>query len=470
MKRVIAIILIYSITLYLPQPFLWASQEEQTNPLEPLLQKSHLELFEQASDVTVSKPLIEIERERIKQEKEQEKKRLEQKKNRIEDEIDRNQDLLDDLNQDSRETAQVAERRHQIHCEIQRLRKELQETKLILDNGLETRYDNKLAKLKILEEWPAEYRKAQQMLESGEAAQRKFGDFRDIGFRDGPFEGQKDDIKTGREAIDEMRRQNILPPEIEDEQIVEFMSTLANRIARSSDLKVPLKLHVLRSEEINAFALPGGFLFVNSGLIMETSQESELAGVVAHEISHVTARHGDRLMTKANIANIIFQAAQIAALIFSGGISSIGAYYALQYGFFGLGLVMNLTLLGVTREYEIEADILGTQYLWDAGYDTKGFMRFFSHMAQKEGYITGLSWFRTHPPFYKRMEVTFREITFLPQKEEVIMDSDGYHQMKDRLKQVLAEMEKQDRDAPTLKRVYDCDDQEESPAPPSTNY
>ncbi|MFN0086452.1 MAG: M48 family metalloprotease [Blastocatellia bacterium] len=130
----------------------------------------------------------------------------------------------------------------------------------------------------------------------------------------------------------------------------------------------------------------------------------------------------------------------------------------LQYGFYGLGLVLSLSLLGVSRDYEIEADILGTQYLWHAGYNTKGFINFFGRMAAEEGYVTGLSWFRTHPPFYERMEKTYREIVLLPKQTEVIDDSSQFHQMKERLKASEKEMEDLDRKAPTLRRVYDCDD------------
>ncbi len=457
MKRIIAIATSYLLLFTFPQNLALAgARQAASGPLESLLQKNHLELFEQASEVRVSKPLIEHERQRLKREKEAEGKRLKDERKRIEEDIDRAQGQLKELNRQP-ETPEVAGRRHELHCAIQASEKELQEAKLALQRGLDIRYDNKLAKLQILEEWPGEYREARQLIEQGTAGKRKFGDFRDIGFRDGPWKGQEKDLETGREAILELKRRGLLPPEVEDEAVVAYVRELSGRIARHSDLKVPLEVHILKSQEINAFALPGGFLFINSGLILEARRESELAGVIAHEIAHVTARHGDRLMTKANIAAIIFQAAQVAALIFSGGISSIGAYYALQYGFLGLGLVMNLTLLGVTREYEIEADILGTQYLWGAGYDTRGFISFFSHMAEKEGYITGLSWFRTHPPFYKRMSETFLEITFLPNRDEVVDDRSEFHQTQEKLKAVMAEMEEKDRDAPTLKRVYDCD-------------
>jgi predicted Zn-dependent protease len=223
---------------------------------------------------------------------------------------------------------------------------------------------------------------------------------------------------------------------------------------------VPLEVTVLRSEEINAFAVPGGFLFINTGLLEKAGNEAELAGVMAHEIAHIAARHGKRLMTKAQIANIAFQAAQLAAMIFTGGISSIASYYLFQYGFLGLGLVLNLTLLGVNRDFEIEADILGAQYLWKANYHTGGFIDFFERMAKEEGYIKGLSWFRTHPPFAERMTQTFEEIKILPTQEEPRMDSTRFQEMQQRLTEILTEKKEIDKNAPTLRRVYDCDDVE----------
>lgn len=441
-----------------PLPALAQAQApEGAQSLQELVEQPYVDLFERASQVRISAAVLEQFRNQLEQEKEREKKSLEEERDNIENQIERAQDELKRLNENPEETPRVADQRHALHCRIQSLRKELEETKLALEKGLETTYDNKFAKLKILEEWPATYARLQRDPLPPEVRDRKFSDFRDVGFRGGVFDDQKDDIKTGREAIEEMKRQQILPPEVKDEQVVGYVRTLSQRIARHSDLQIPLHVTVLRSEEINAFALPGGFLFLNTGLILKAEKESELAGVIAHEIAHSAARHGDRLMGKAQIAGIIFQAAQIAALIFTGGVGSIGAYYALQYGFFGLGLFLNLQLLGVSRDFEIEADTLGTQYLWHASYNTRGFVSFFDRMASEKGYVTGLSWFRTHPPFYKRMERTFEEITLLPAREEAVDDSRDFQEAKKRLQQLVAKMKEQDRDAPTLRRVYECE-------------
>lgn len=468
MKRLLSVFLTGALILQssgMGAPSTLASIPKPTeDTLQQLLAKSYIELFEQASQTTISKVSLDAWRKQIEAEKGREEETLKKKRDALKDSIDRSQDALKSLNRNPEQSDEIEKQRHGLHCRIQNARKALSEVELSLETGLDNTYDNKLAKLKVLEEWPQRYAEARQMLAENRAHQREFGDFRDIGFRKGPWEGQEDDVKDGREAIEELKRQNLLPPEVEDKEVAQYVRNLAGKIARHSDLRVPVNVTVLKSKEINAFALPGGFLFINSGLILKAEKESELAGVIAHEISHVTARHADRLMTKATIASIIFQAAQVAAVIFTGGIVGIGTYYALQYGFYGLGLALSLSLLGVSRDYEMEADILGTQYLWHAGYNTKGFISFFGRMAAEEGYVTGLSWFRTHPPFYERMEKTYREIVLLPKQAEAIDDTSQFQQMKLRLKQSESEMEERDRNAPTLRRVYDCDDAPAAPA------
>ena len=203
--------------------------------------------------------------------------------------------------------------------------------------------------------------------------------------------------------------------------------------------------------EINAFALPGGFLFVNTGLIDKAETESELVGVLAHEIAHAAARHGARLMKRATIADIVFQAAQIGAIILTGGVAGIGTYYALQYGFYGLGMILDLTLLGVSRDYEAEADQLGAQYAWKAGYDPKGFITFFDKMANEEGYVRSASFFRTHPPFLERIISTFSEITYLPSKQDLRMDSSAFARIHERVADLIRERQAEERDRPKLR-------------------
>src|SRR5262249_47219403 len=151
----------------------------------------------------------------------------------------------------------------------------------------------------------------------------------------------------GQDAVRELQQEGAMPRELDNAAIQDYVKTVAQRLARNSDLLVPLKVVVLDSKEVNAFALPGGFLFIQRGLLEAADDESELAGVLGHEMSHIALRHGYKLMKKAMISSIFYQAAQVAAIIMTGGTAGIGTYYALQYGFYGLGFALDLNLLGV---------------------------------------------------------------------------------------------------------------------------
>jgi Zn-dependent protease with chaperone function len=328
-------------------------------------------------------------------------------------------------------------KRHELRCQIQDLRSSKAQMEVLAQQLVPTAFQNSRAKLELIEKWPAEEKQIKQQIESGAYLQRRWGNVTDIGFR--TIEpNQKDDIKRGETALRELRQQGAMPPELENKQIQDYVNTVAQRIAVNSDLQIPLRVMVLDSKEVNAFALPGGFLFVQRGLLEEVEDESQLAGVIAHEISHVTARHSYRLYKQALASSIAFQMAQIAAIILTGGAAGVGTYYALQYGFYGLGFALELNLLGVSRDFELEADQLGIQYAWKSGYDPEGFIRFFDKMASKHGYAIGASWFRTHPPFYQRMVDSKREIMFLPAKESWIVQTLQFEQMKPVLKEVSA--------------------------------
>jgi predicted Zn-dependent protease len=337
-----------------------------------------------------------------------------------------------------------------MRCQVQDTRSAKAQMDLLAQQLVPTAFQNNRAKLELLEKWPAEEQHIRQKISSGVYQQRRWSDVENIGFRK-IQENQKDDIKRGDDAVKELRQTGAMPPELDNKQIQDYVNTVAQKIARNSDLEVPLRVIVLDSKEVNAFALPGGFLFVQRGLLEETDDEAQLAGVLAHEMSHVAARHSWRLYKKALISSIFYQAAQIAALIATGGVSSIGTYYALQYGFYGLGFALDLNLLGVSREYELEADQLGVQYAWKSGYDPEGFIRFFDKMASKHGYAVGVSWFRTHPPFYERMVRSKEEIMYLPQKEALVFQTQEFEQMKRVLKDVSAKSNAaQDAKRPSL--------------------
>jgi len=416
----------------------------QTLALRDYLQKSYMELFELAPKLEFSVAEIESQRNALKNGKGMCVDRFKTHSKQYSSQIDAARKSLKE------KTATLTdEQRKQAHCNIQNLDLLKSEADILAGQAIPTAYDNLNAKLDVIQQWPAQFKQIQQELASGTYHTRRWGDVKDIGFRQ-IEPNQQDDIKRGADAVDEMKRLGIMPPEVEDKAIQEYVRSVGDRIAKHSDLKVPLHITVLQSREINAFALPGGYLFIERGLLEAADDESELAGVIAHEISHDTARHANKLMKRSTIASIFYQAAQIAAVLLTGGVAGIGMYYALQYGFYGLGLVLNLKLLGVSRDYELEADQLGVQYAWNAGYDPSGFIRFFDKMATKKGYVNGVSWFRTHPPFYQRMVATEREITFLELKPDAIVQTSAFEQMKKELAPITAKAEQEEVGKPSL--------------------
>ena len=399
-------------------------------PLQAYLLKSYLDLFKLSPELHFDQAAFQAEETRLKDNQQNCVNRFKTKIKAINDEIDADQKKL-------KAKGVTSDERHNLHCTIQDLLFEKSQNEVLAEHGIPVAYQNMKAKLELIQEWPADYKEIQQELADGAYRNRRWGDVQDIGFRS-IAKGQSDDIKTGLDAMKQMKQEGVLPPEVKDPAIVNYVNSVAQRLAAHSDLQVPLHVYVLNSNDINAFALPGGYLFVERGLLEAADDESELAGVMAHEIGHVVARHGHKLMERQTIAAIFYQAAEIAGVMLTGGIASLGTYYALQYGFQGLGLLLNLKLLGVSREYELQADQLGIQYAWNAGYDPTGFIRFFDKMATKEGYVNGIGWFYDHPPFYQRMVDAEREIDFLPKRPEYVVQTSAFLQMKKELAPVVA--------------------------------
>lgn len=434
-----------------------SSAAPKTYQLRELLEKSYLELLDIAPQVSFSEREVAELKKQLDRELESEKKRLEREEEQLKRQIEAARRQLNELNKGaSRDTEEMTERRRKLHCQILKLEREMLQKKAEREHGLPIAYENKRAKLDLIQSWPAKKREIEQAIAEGRARQRPFGDVEDIGIRK-VGEGQEKDIPAGEDAIRQLKAYGLMPPELEDKELKSYLQKLADLIAANSDLKIPVRVTLLSSEEINAFALPGGFLFINSGLLQKAETESELVGVMAHEIAHVAARHSARLMKRATIANIIYQIAQVAAILFTGGVASAAAYYALEYGFFGLGLALDLALLGVSREYEAEADRLGVQYAWKSGYDPRGFITFFDKMASEKGYVRSTSFFRTHPPFFDRIVATFSEIEYLPPKADLKVDSTEFQEMKKRLAQVLEENKREEAKQPRLRRMPQCD-------------
>jgi hypothetical protein len=464
MKKALASLLCV-LVLY-PSGFIATAKPRPDETAIDLIKKSYLDLLELDQIQKLSPREIKSAEEELNKAKDAEQARLKKEEDRIEADLKAARRRLDELNKKaSRDDAEAAKERTEIHCAVLTLEADLAKTKTTRDKAVPISYQNKFAKLDLIQKWPKIRAEIEQKIEFGRARERQYGNVEDIGVRDLGIENlaekQHQDIKTGQDAIREMKTQGLMPPEVEDKELTKYVEKLAGTITHNSDLKVPIKVTVLDSMEINAFALPGGFLFVNTGLINKAESESELAGVLAHEIAHAAARHGARLMKRATIAEILFQAAQVGAIIFTGGAVGIGTYYALQYGFYGLGMVLDLTLLGVSRDYEAEADQLGAQYAWQAGYDPQGFITFFDKMANDEGYVKSASFFRTHPPFLERIISTFSEITYLPAKSHLQVDSSDFGQAKKRVAELIKKREQEEKNRPTLRlrgKPSECDE------------
>ncbi len=411
-------------------------------PLQDDLRKSYATLFEVAPTLEYSDSQIEKMRQYLEQAQDYCVGRFESVAGEYQRRVDDDQAAL-------KKSSVTEEQRHTLHCRIQENRALKSQADVISQQAIPVAYDNRKAKLDLIQKWPAELTSIRQSIADGSYKHRRWADVQDIGFREVQA-NQKDDIKIGQEAVKDLKQSGLMPKEMDNQVVVEYINSLAKKLAPNSDLQVPLVVTVLDSKEINAFALPGGYLFLERGLIEAADDEAELAGVLTHEMSHVVARHGHRLMTKGAIASIIYQMAQIAAVVLTGGVAGIGTYYALQYGFYGLGLTLNLTLLGVNRDFEMEADQLGMQYAWKAGYDPSGYVRFFDKIATKEGYVNGASWFRSHPPFYQRMVEAEREEMYLPKQASPMVNSADFMAMKEALKTVVANADRESRKKPSL--------------------
>src|SRR6195256_6011118 len=235
------------------------------------------------------------------------------------------------------------------------------------------------------------------------------------------FYSLEKEIGLGKQLAQEVERQAKI---IDDPVIAEYVNRVGQNLVRNSDAKVPFTIKVLDSEEVNAFALPGGFFFVNSGLILKAESEAELAGVMAHEIAHVAARHGTKQATRGELANIA-----TIPLIFMGG----WAGYAIRQG---MGLAIPLGFLQFSQSFEREADYLGLQYMYKSGYDPTAFVDFFEKMQslekKKPGAFTKV--FSTHPMTDSRIKTAQNEIQkILVAKPEYVVNTSEFNDVHERL-------------------------------------
>lgn len=277
---------------------------------------------------------------------------------------------------------------------------------------------------------------------------------RDINKHQINFISLEKEIALGKQLASEVEKSSKL---ITDPVVTEYVNRVGQNLVRNSDAKVPFTIKVIDAEEVNAFALPGGFLYVNSGLILAADEEAELAGVMAHEIAHVAARHGTEQYSKAELVNF----ASIP-LIFLGGPVRYGVRQA-------AGFLVPLQFLQFSRGAEREADYLGIQYAYKTGYDPTASIAFFEKIQAQEKRKPGFlgKAFSTHPPTEDRIRKSQEEIqTILPEHPEYVLNTSEFDAVKAKLQAFENRSKgKHDNDAkrPTLRRKTHSVDDEEDP-------
>jgi predicted Zn-dependent protease len=268
---------------------------------------------------------------------------------------------------------------------------------------------------------------------------------RDIGGRGmGNWYSTETEIKIGRTYASEIEKSTRF---ITDPVVTEYINRVGQNIVKNSDCKVPFTIKVIDSDEINAMALPGGFFYVNSGLILNADEEAEVAGVMAHEIAHVCAHHAARQMTRANYAQL-----GTIPLIFIGGWTGYGIYE-------GASLAVPITFLKFSREFESQADYLGVQYMYRAGYDPQAFISFFEKIQALEKRKPGMvsKTFSDHPQTPDRIQHSQEEIArILPARDEYTVTTSEFDDIKARLARIENKrrlVDSKDKSKPSLRRA-----------------
>ena len=243
------------------------------------------------------------------------------------------------------------------------------------------------------------------------------------------------EIALGKQLAQEVQRQAKI---VDDPIISEYVNRVGQNLVRNSDAKVPFTFQVIEADDLNAFALPGGYVFVNTGLLLIADEEDEFAGAVAHEVAHVAARHMTRQATKSQIANI----ASIPLSVLLGGWAGIAARQ-------GAGVIIPMTFLSFSRKDESEADYLGLQYMYSAGYDPNGTISIFEKMEalsrRRPGIVSRL--FSTHPMDGDRIRNAQKEIQeILPAREQYVVNTSEYNDMRARLLQLQSRRKAPEKD------------------------
>ena len=252
----------------------------------------------------------------------------------------------------------------------------------------------------------------------------------------------------GKQLAEEVQRQAKV---LDDPLITEYVNRVGQNLVRNSDAKVPFTFQVIDGPEVNAFALPGGYVFVYTGLIKMADEEDEFAGALAHEIAHVAARHMTRNATKGQLA-------QIGMIPLSIGLGGLGGYAARQVA----GAAIPMAMLSFSRKDESEADYLGVQYMYAAGYDPNGAISIFEKLEalerNKPGVVSRL--FATHPMDADRISKTQAEINrILPSRPDYVVTTSEYTQIRERLMAQENKRKPAEADKPTLRILPNLPDE-----------
>jgi predicted Zn-dependent protease len=211
---------------------------------------------------------------------------------------------------------------------------------------------------------------------------------------------------------------------VKDPVVTEYINRIGQELVRNSDATVPFTIKVIDDDQVNAFALPGGYFYVNSGLILAADNEAGLAGVMAHEIAHVAARHATKNQTRSDLLNIAS-----VPLMFFGGPAAMLLRSAMN-------IAVPMGFLKFGRDAEREADLLGIEYEYAAGYDPEEFVKFFEkiHSREKEKKSFVAKAFTTHPMTGERIKRAQKEIAeYLPAREDYVVDTSEFEAVRVRL-------------------------------------
>ncbi len=275
---------------------------------------------------------------------------------------------------------------------------------------------------------------------------------------------QEKEIAIGRQISLEVEQQSKL---VDDPLVTEYVNRVGQNVVLHSDAKVPFTIKVIDSDEVNAFALPGGYFYVNKGLILAADNEAELAGVMAHEIAHVAARHAMENQGKGTLMNY----GMLAGIIFGGPIASTVLQNA-------GGILGGLALLKFSRGAEVEADSLGVQYLYASGYDPTAMSTMFEKLASKNKKKPGAAakLFSTHPQSLERRDDSLSLVARFPEKDEYVISTSEFQRVKAHLLRlsnakagVTSDIDDTDSGKPTLKRRQPEPDTTDNPGDSSSN-